>query len=152
MKATEQLHRMGQSLWLDNITRGLLTSGTLERYIRELSITGLTSNPSIFDHAIRDTGFYDEAIRGKMQAGARPAEKLFFESRAGRSDARQPTCSDPFTMPPMAWTAGCLWRYLRFWRTIPSKTLAGRQAAIRFGEPAESVHQDSRNSERTLGD
>ena len=54
MKATEQLHRLGQSLWLDNITRGLLTSGTLERYIRELSITGLTSNPSIFDHAIRN--------------------------------------------------------------------------------------------------
>ena len=66
MKPTEQLHNMGQSLWLDNITRGLLTSGTLERYIRDLSITGLTSNPSIFDHAIRDTGFYDEAIRGKM--------------------------------------------------------------------------------------
>jgi transaldolase len=68
MKATEQLHQMGQSLWLDNITRGLLTSGTLERYIRELSITGLTSNPSIFDRAIRDTGFYDDAIRGKIEA------------------------------------------------------------------------------------
>ena len=82
MKATEQLHRMGQSLWLDNITRGLLTSGTLERYIRELSITGLTSNPSIFDHAVRDTGFYDEAIHTKMQttpAGEKPGEKLFFE-------------------------------------------------------------------------
>jgi len=77
VKATEQLHHMGQSLWLDNITRGLLISGTLERYIRELSITGLTSNPSIFDHAIRDTGFYDDAIRGKMQAGQR-GEKLFF--------------------------------------------------------------------------
>lgn len=69
---------MGQSLWLDNITRGLLTSGTLERYIRELSITGLTSNPSIFDHAIRNTEFYDEAIRTKMQAKA-GGEKLFFE-------------------------------------------------------------------------
>src|SRR5664279_3719607 len=78
MKPTEQLHHMGQSLWLDNITRGLLTSGTLERYIRELSITGLTSNPSIFDHAIRDTGFYDEAIRGKMQP-AGVSENLFFE-------------------------------------------------------------------------
>jgi transaldolase len=78
MKSTEQLHHMGQSLWLDNITRGLLSSGTLGRYIRELSITGLTSNPSIFDHAIRDTGFYDEAIRGKKQA-AQGAEKLFFE-------------------------------------------------------------------------
>jgi transaldolase len=78
MKATEQLHHMGQSLWLDNITRGLLTSGTLEHYIRDLSITGLTSNPSIFDHAIRNTGFYDEAIRAKMQA-AKAGEKLFFE-------------------------------------------------------------------------
>ena len=57
MKATEQLQSLGQSLWLDNITRGLLTSGTLDRYIRELSITGLTSNPTIFDHAIRDTEF-----------------------------------------------------------------------------------------------
>jgi transaldolase len=78
MKATERLHHMGQSLWLDNITRGLLTSGTLERYIRELSITGLTSNPSIFDHAIRDTGFYDEAIQWKIQA-AQCVETLFFE-------------------------------------------------------------------------
>jgi transaldolase len=78
MKATEQLRHMGQSLWLDNITRGLLTNGTLEHYICELSITGLTSNPSIFDHAIRDTGFYDEAIREKMQA-AQAGEKLFFE-------------------------------------------------------------------------
>jgi transaldolase len=69
---------MGQSLWLDNITRGLLTSGTLERYIRELSITGLTSNPSIFDHAVRHTGFYDEAIRGRLQS-AQGAEGLFFE-------------------------------------------------------------------------
>ncbi len=78
MKPTEQLHHMGQSLWLDNITRGLLTSGTLERYIQELSITGLTSNPSIFDHAVRDTGFYDEAIRGKRQTESE-SEKLFFE-------------------------------------------------------------------------
>jgi transaldolase len=78
VKTTEQLHQLGQSLWLDNITRGLLTSGTLERYIRDLSITGLTSNPSIFDRAIRDTGFYDEAIRTKLQA-AQLGEKLFFE-------------------------------------------------------------------------
>jgi len=78
MKPTEQLHHMGQSLWLDNMTRELLTSGTLERYIRDLSITGLTSNPSIFDHAIRDTRFYDEAIRAKMQPTG-VSEDLFFE-------------------------------------------------------------------------
>jgi hypothetical protein len=78
MKAAEQLHHMGQSLWLDNITRWLLISGTLERYIRELSIGRLTSNPNIFEHAIRDTGFYDEATCAKMQAG-QSGEKLFFE-------------------------------------------------------------------------
>jgi transaldolase len=75
MKATKKLHNLGQSLWLDNITRGLLTSGTLKRYIADFSITGLTSNPSIFDHAIRDTTFYDDAIRGRSEE----AEKLFFE-------------------------------------------------------------------------
>jgi len=78
MKATQQLHDIGQSLWLDNITRGLLTSGTLARYIRELSVTGLTSNPTIFDHAIQKGGFYDDAIREKALAG-KSGEELFFE-------------------------------------------------------------------------
>ncbi len=75
MKVTEQLHNLGQSLWLDNITRGLLNSGTLERYIADYSVTGLTSNPSIFDHAIRDTTFYDSALHGRTEEPA----KLFFE-------------------------------------------------------------------------
>jgi len=78
MKATQQLHDLGQSLWLDNITRGLLTSGTLGRYINELSVTGLTSNPTIFEHAINDAGFYDDAIRQKALAGE-SGEALFFE-------------------------------------------------------------------------
>jgi transaldolase len=56
MKPTQQIHDLGQSFWLENITRGLLTSGTLRRYIDELSITGLTSNPSIFGHAIKNLG------------------------------------------------------------------------------------------------
>jgi len=55
MKATQLLHNLGQSLWLDNITRDLLNSGTLQRYIDELSVTGLTSNPTIFDHAIKSS-------------------------------------------------------------------------------------------------
>ena len=76
--ATAQLHELGQSLWLDNITRDLLFSGTLERYIEELSITGLTSNPTIFDHAITKSHAYDAAIRQKMQAG-KSGEDLFFE-------------------------------------------------------------------------
>ena len=78
MNATRQLHAMGQSLWLDNITRELLTSGTLRRYIEELAVTGLTSNPTIFDNAIKNADFYDEAIRNKALAG-KSGEALFFE-------------------------------------------------------------------------
>ena len=78
MKATQTLHDMGQSLWLDNLTRKLLTSGTLRRYIQEFSITGLTSNPTIFEHAIKDSDDYDDAIRQKVKAG-KSGEALFFE-------------------------------------------------------------------------
>src|SRR5260370_6362139 len=78
MKATQKLHDLGQSLWLDNITRDLLTGGTLERYIDELSVTGLTSNPTIFDHAIKNSSAYDAAIRTKVKEG-KAGEELFFE-------------------------------------------------------------------------
>jgi transaldolase len=78
MNATKQLHDLGQSLWLDNITRALLTSGTLRRYIKEFTITGLTSNPTIFDQAIKSTASYDEAIRKKAGEG-KSGETLFFE-------------------------------------------------------------------------
>ena len=78
MKATKLLHNMGQSLWLDNITRDLLNSGTLKRYIDELSVTGLTSNPTIFDHAIKNSTSYDAAIREKLEQG-KSGEALFFE-------------------------------------------------------------------------
>jgi transaldolase len=78
MKTTQKLHSIGQSLWLDNITRGLLASGTLQRYIEELSITGLTSNPTIFDHAIKNSHDYDSAISQKMKDG-KSGEALFFE-------------------------------------------------------------------------
>ena len=62
MKATQQLNGLGQSLWLDNITRDLLNSGTLKRYIDEFSVTGLTSNPTIFDNAITHSKSYDQEI------------------------------------------------------------------------------------------
>jgi transaldolase len=78
MKATQLLHNLGQSIWLDNITRDLLTSGTLERYVTELSVTGLTSNPTIFDHAIKNSNAYDAAIREKLSQG-KSGESLFFE-------------------------------------------------------------------------
>jgi len=78
VKPTGQLHHMGQSLWLDNITRDLLNSGTLDRYIHELSVTGLTSNPTIFEHAIKNSSAYDAAI-GQRVAKGMSAEDLFFE-------------------------------------------------------------------------
>ena len=78
MRPTAQLHELGQSLWLDNITRQLLTSGTLKRYIDELSVTGLTSNPTIFNNAISKSSDYDAAIREKLAAG-RSGEDLFFD-------------------------------------------------------------------------
>jgi transaldolase len=78
MKATQLLHNLGQSLWLDNITRDLINSGTLRRYIDELSVTGLTSNPTIFDHAIKNSSSYDAAIRKKLDEG-KSGEELFFE-------------------------------------------------------------------------
>lgn len=77
-KITAQLHDMGQSIWLDNITRDLLNSGTLQRYIDELSVTGLTSNPTIFDQAIKNSNSYDEAIAEKVKQG-KSGEDLFFE-------------------------------------------------------------------------
>jgi len=78
MKPTQKLHDLGQSLWLDNITRDLLSSGTLRYYRDELSVTGLTSNPTIFDHAIKNSAAYDEAIRQKLDEG-KSGQELFFE-------------------------------------------------------------------------
>lgn len=95
MKATQILHNLGQSLWLDNITRDLLNNGTLKRYINELSVTGLTSNPTIFDHAIKNSNSYDEAIMEGLEKG-KAGEDLFFElalddlTRA--ADLFQPIC------------------------------------------------------------
>ena len=78
MKATQLLHNLGQSIWLDNITRDLLNTGTLKRYIDDFSVTGLTSNPTIFDHAIKNSGAYDTAIAAHLGSG-KSGEELFFE-------------------------------------------------------------------------
>jgi len=85
MNPNRKLHDLGQSLWLDNITRDLLNSGTLKRYIDELSVTGLTSNPTIFDNAIRNSTTYDADISGKGvlgQIGGGPV----LRTGTGRSD------------------------------------------------------------------
>jgi transaldolase len=78
MKATQLLHELGQSIWLDNITRDLLKSGTLKRYIDEFSVSGLTSNPTIFDHAIKNSSDYDASIRDELARG-KSGEALFFD-------------------------------------------------------------------------
>jgi len=78
MKSTQTLHNLGQSLWLDNITRDLLNNGTLKRYIDEFSVTGLTSNPTIFDHALKNSASYDDAIHEELTKG-KSGEDLFFD-------------------------------------------------------------------------
>lgn len=78
MNPTALLRNFGQSLWLDNITRDLLDDGTLKRYIAELSVTGLTSNPTIFDHAIRNSESYDADIVSASREG-RAGESVFFD-------------------------------------------------------------------------
>jgi transaldolase len=78
MKSTLLLHDAGQSIWLDNISRDLLDKGTLQQYIDELSVTGLTSNPTIFDHSIKNGASYDSAIADKLRKG-KAGEELFFE-------------------------------------------------------------------------
>jgi transaldolase len=78
MDPTQKLHDLGQSIWLDNLTRGMLKDGTLRRYIREFSVTGLTSNPTIFNHAVSKSEDYDDSIRRKMMEH-KPVESLFFE-------------------------------------------------------------------------
>ena len=76
MKATKTLHDQGQSLWLDNISRDLLQNGTIARYIADFSVTGLTSNPTIFDHAIKNSAAYDAAIRKRVREGIRRARQV----------------------------------------------------------------------------
>ena len=78
MKPTGKLHEAGQSLWLDNVTRELLNSGTLQYYIDDFSVTGLTSNPTIFDHAIRNSAAYDGDISRNVSS-AKSREDLFFQ-------------------------------------------------------------------------
>ena len=120
MKATQQLHDLGQSLWLDNITRDLLTSGTLRRYINEFSVTGLTSNPTIFDHAIKNSSAYDDAIREKLRKASR-ARRCSSTWRSKTS----PSAADlfrPVHDAPTAWTAGFRSKSRPCWPTTLTST------------------------------
>ena len=95
MKATQKLHDLGQSLWLDNITRDLLNSGTLRGYIDELSVTGLTSNPTIFDHAIKNSTAYDGAIRQKLKRRQIGRGTVLRTGAGGPHSGRRSVPADP---------------------------------------------------------
>ena len=133
------LHEQGQSLWLDNITREMLDSGQLPRYIDDYSVTGLTSNPSIFDKAIA-SGDYDDAIRDKAAAGL--GRGRCSSSSRSRTCAARPTCSCRSTSAPTASTAGSRSRSRRCSRTTPTSTIAAAKAPARAGRAAQPVHQD----------
>ena len=129
-----------ESLWLDNITRDLLDSGTLKRYIDELSVTGLTSNPTIFDHAIKNSTAYDAAIRRRSK-DATPEEELFFELAIEISPGPR-SCFDPSTTGQMAWTGGCRWK-CRLLAYDTASTLAAAKATARPSGTTQSLDQDS---------
>ena len=135
MKATQLLHNLGQSLWLDNITRDLLTSGTLKRYIDELSVTGLTSNPTIFDHAIKNSTRLRRRDPQKARARASRARSCSSSWRS-RISRRPPTCSDPSTTGRTASTAGYRWRSRPCWPTTRrAPSLRPRSLHARAGRP-----------------
>jgi transaldolase len=134
MKATKQLHDLGQSLWLDNITRELLTNGTLKRYIGELSVTGLTSNPTIFEHAITRSSAYDEEIRRLVKLG-HSGEALFFELAI--EDLTQ--AADMFA-PVHERTAG-----VDGWVSLEVSPLLAHDAKSTVGE-AKALHRKARRT------
>ncbi len=128
MKATQKLHDLGQSLWLDNITRDLLTSGTLKRYIDDLSVTGLTSNPTIFDHAIKASSAYDAAIRNKLSQG-KSGESLF-SSWPSKTSRAPPTSSGRFSSEPQVSMAGSRSRFRRFLPTTRRRRSPKRRTCM----------------------
>ena len=144
MKATQKLHDIGQSLWLDNITRDLLDSGTLKRYIDELSVTGLTSNPTIFDQAIeKSTPTTTASANGWRQGES--GEELFFELALEDLTARgRPVPPDP-RPHRRASTAGCRSRCRRCSPTTRRARSPRRRTSARARGAAEPLHQDSRH-------
>ena len=128
MKPTKQLHDLGQSLWVDNITRTMLDDGTLAGYIDELSVTGLTSNPTIFDKAIGGGDAYDEQIAELHRAGARGRGALL-RARAHRPAPRRRRCSGRSTSAPTGSTAGSRSRSRRCSPTTPRRRSSRRPSS-----------------------
>ena len=150
MKATRILHDLGQSLWLDNITRGLLRTGVLRRYIDEFSVTGLTSNPTIFDHAIKNSGDYDDAIKSKLAEG-KSGEKLFFElALEDLTRGGGPVPAGP--RPNLRRGRLGFARSLAFAGARHEIDHCRGQGATRAGAASQCHDQDSRHPRRSAGD
>ncbi|MDQ2929579.1 MAG: transaldolase, partial [Gemmatimonadota bacterium] len=132
MNATRKLHELGQSLWLDNITRGILRDGTLRRYIDELSVTGLTSNPSIFLHAMEKGDLYDDAI-SRMTTDGLPVEQMFFE--LALDDLRE--AADLFRTVHDTTSAMDGWVSLELSPVLANDTAGSIQAAIALHRKAQ---------------
>ena len=145
MRATQLLHNLGQSIWLDNITRGLLTGGALGRYIEEFSVTGLTSNPTIFEHAIKNSRDYDDAIRRRL-ANGKSGEDLFFELALEDLTPRRRPVPPDLRTDERTWTAGCRSRSRRSSRMTPRARVARGQGTSRPGRAAQPLHQDPRHA------
>ena len=151
LKATGQLHRLGQSLWLDNITRDLLTSGTLQRYIDDLSVTGLTSNPTIFEQAIKNSSAYDAAISARL-AQRQVGRGAVLRARARGPHARRGSVSPHPRADQRHGRVGVA-RGLAAARLRHRRDDRGRQdALLRAGRPSEPDDQDPRDRGRTARD
>jgi hypothetical protein len=146
MKPTKKLHDLGQSLWLDNITRELLNSGTLKRYIDELSVTGLTSNPTIFDHAIRNSTSYDVDV-GRKAASARSVEDLFIDRADG--SYRAPSCSSRSARTDGV--DGCVARNLAVLAHDTNAHRGSRPRSASARRESKPLHQDTRHVGRVAG-
>ena len=149
MKATTLLHDLGQSIWLDNITRDLLDGGALQRYVKELSVTGLTSNPTIFEQAIKNSPAYDPAIRTGLAAG-KSSEATFFDlaiadiTRA--ADVFRPIWERTNTVD--GWVSLEVSPLLAY----DTAEYAGRgQGPVRPGQAPKSLHQDPGHHRRAAG-
>jgi hypothetical protein len=138
MKRTQALHDAGQSIWLDNITRTLLDRGILDRYIARYSVTGLTSNPTILDNAIKEGTDYDADIAARKATGASDEEVVF---ELALADLRR--AADKFA-PIYARTDGGRlrrWRYPRCWPQRAEHHRAGH-GPVPARAPGQPVHQD----------
>ena len=149
MKATRLLHDLGQSIWLDNITRDLLDSGTLKRYIDELSVTGLTSNPTIFNQAIKNSSSYDAAIRAGLAQG-KSSEGIFFDL----------ALEDITRAADLFWPIWDRTNHVDGWVSLEVSPLLAYDTAstlaaakdLSGARTPQRLHQDSRHSGRASGD